>query len=102
HSSPTALSPLSLHDALPICLHAPVAVAGHAAVARLDEREQTAAGIARFQIGIHRHNELVLRRPGAYAVERFAVFGIRLAPDETGDRKSTRLNSSHVSISYAV
>ena len=68
-------------------LHAPVAVAGHATVARLDERKQTAARIGRFQIGIHRHNELVLRRPGAYAVERFAVFGIRLAPDETGNAR---------------
>src|SRR5699024_11721680 len=28
--------------------------------------------------------------------------GLRLYPDRSGDRKSTRLNSSHVSISYAV
>src|SRR5207253_10100536 len=28
--------------------------------------------------------------------------GTRLAPGETADRKSTRLNSSHVAISYAV
>src|SRR5437868_12384344 len=28
--------------------------------------------------------------------------GARRVPDEPGDRKSTRLNSSHVSISYAV
>src|SRR5699024_12189048 len=30
------------------------------------------------------------------------VIGIRAAGVESGDRKSTRLNSSHVSISYAV
>src|SRR5690349_22204716 len=30
------------------------------------------------------------------------VTSIRFSPDDTGDRKSTRLNSSHVEISYAV
>src|SRR5471030_1946761 len=38
----------------------------------------------------------------AYAVNRDGVTHLALAAEERGDRKSTRLNSSHLGISYAV
>src|SRR5437868_11422413 len=67
--------PLSLHDALPICRRP-----RHPHVA-------TEHGVARLAnaLGAHAPREPVVHRSR-----------------EGGDRKSTRLNSSHVSISYAV
>src|SRR5690606_41981541 len=52
--------------------------------------------------------EAVLESPEGHELDRYTTrFGIRQvhlvqAPDGEGDRKSTRLNSSHVKISYAV
>src|SRR5207249_11785485 len=98
-STPTAPTyPLSLHDALPILLrrfhhrHAPrerrAAPTGEEVVpdgARVaDDRAHLVVGDA----------ELVRRDHG----ER----GAQAADVGRADRKSTRLNSSHVSISYAV
>src|SRR5690348_17378433 len=82
--APTELYTLSLHDALPIC----------------DLDGQGAAGRARLGAG-----QGALRRPPPRA--------LHAAHDRVGrrpagrarrgrDRKSTRLNSSHPSISYAV
>src|SRR5438067_5467855 len=72
-TAPTELYTLSLHDALPIFGIANV-FRGHSPVAgRLVAQSRT-------------------REPGGDPIER----------DGPGDRKSTRLNSSHVSISYAV
>src|SRR6266498_941740 len=64
-TAPTEIYTLSLHDALPICVGAPLEVTVVAPHARLPER---------------------------------------VPPDRSAaaDRKSTRLNSSHVRISYAV
>src|SRR5256885_13996312 len=62
----TEIYTLSLHDALPICHHAP-----HPDLARAAGRSGQA------------HRRVPARRP-------------------LGDRKSTRLNSSHLVISYAV
>src|SRR5207245_11803648 len=73
---PPALSPLSLHDALPISDAARVAAAGS-----------------------------VRGRPPAPLGGRVGARprrGGRAAHRARGDRKSTRLNSSHGSISYAV
>src|SRR5690606_41690852 len=74
---PTAIDPLSLHDALPILIVSIVAVV-----------------------------VLVL---GTLGITGFVSPGFFLSddkerknPGETKDRKSTRLNSSHVKISYAV
>src|SRR5437868_7965080 len=75
---PTAIYTLSLHDALPI-LRRGLARRG----AEVD-REERGREVERLQ-------------PARVALRR-EVMPLRIV----GDRKSTRLNSSHVSISYAV
>src|SRR5439155_21920913 len=88
HSASTDIYPLSLHDALPI-LHA-VHRSGR-------------------QVPAHHAVGVGVRPPGALD-EPDAQRGIlpprhgqqRAAANREGDRKSTRLNSSHVAISYAV
>src|SRR5207253_10776763 len=82
-----AISTLSLHDALPIC--------GWPYVSELD-RQGHVLFDAYFGHG---------KRPGAdadtYRAYRFVWHGRPTEPPAI-DRKSTRLNSSHVAISYAV
>src|SRR5690606_41230846 len=71
----------------------------------------------RRETAAYRWSRLIQRRPWASALVGTAalvllalpVFSLRLGtsdesnyPDDTSDRKSTRLNSSHVKISYAV
>src|SRR5690606_42106014 len=86
--SPSDVDTLSLHDALPICALGIENVVGDL------EGEAESARIA--------HQRLALR------LARLGEQGTRLAgeADERArleaDRKSTRLNSSHVKISYAV
>src|SRR5437868_11381309 len=77
----TLFCTLSLHDALPICGGGPAAdrPGRHGVLGSVQPRRPPAGGGQR-------------RRHGP-AVER---------GQPAGDRKSTRLNSSHVSISYAV
>src|SRR5690606_40732758 len=97
----TSIYTLSLHDALPICRaqvdlgrggHASNAVHGRAG--HLPKHtHQNLVGHEPEVLGRHQHppgNSPV--RPAADAQE----------PDRRVDRKSTRLNSSHVKISYAV
>src|SRR5437868_11455722 len=74
HPATTEISPLSLHDALPISTGGYSALAGGGIAAHQDSQTPGAAG----------------------RVDRHAL------PRQELDRKSTRLNSSHVSISYAV
>src|SRR5690349_23318211 len=78
HPAPTAIYTLSLHDALPIC---PVE-RGH--VKSIVVREPVKL-LARF-------------------IQQQAIFSRRSTGQlrHLRDRKSTRLNSSHVEISYAV
>src|SRR5690625_5824132 len=78
--SPTALSPLSLHDALPILLGALVHL-------------------------LPGHLRGVQRLTGKHGRRRVEPAADRLRNVDRiprADRKSTRLNSSHVAISYAV
>src|SRR2546430_7206235 len=78
----TEIYTLSLHDALPISTQCrPLAV--------LDRSRRDG----------HRH-----RRPSAGRLDRHAQAAVResRALPRCGDRKSTRLNSSHSQISYAV
>src|SRR5437868_12116655 len=70
----TGIYTLSLHDALPI-------LPGFGNLLRKTAFAQTAADLAAISCALERY---------------------RLARGQYPDRKSTRLNSSHVSISYAV
>src|SRR5437868_8290845 len=77
--APAAICTLSLHDALPICV---------------------AAG-AGGPLAAAARGPPHARRPGDYGVTPGGG-GAAVARRHHEDRKSTRLNSSHVSISYAV
>src|SRR5690606_42166301 len=91
----------SLHDALPIC---PVIVYDYPAsikafYMRLNDDEKT---VRAMDVLVPRVGEII---GGSQREERLDVLERRMAqlnlnPEE--DRKSTRLNSSHVKISYAV
>src|SRR5207253_9769967 len=96
----THTSPLSLHDALPISV-----LAHHAAAARRQGAVRRPALRRNGSLGTGS-----LRRSAHPAGTAHREVGRRLWPrqDLRGhrqgrtDRKSTRLNSSHVAISYAV
>src|SRR5207245_7274078 len=95
--SPSPLLSLSLHDALPISLLLPVEHDGGqqpAGAQFVEEGPRAENGDPVRGAGPHRRGH-VERGGLAVAVELVR----RLA---LGDRKSTRLNSSHGSISYAV
>src|SRR5205814_7093463 len=88
-------SPLSLHDALPILRQGEArAAADHFLGATRSNAGDAEAwyglGLARVRLG--------QRTEAAEAWRRT----LRLAPGYEEDRKSTRLNSSHLGISYAV
>src|SRR5690606_41663452 len=97
----TALLPLSLHDALPICM--PETTLGVAP-----------AQIAPFvvkRIGLTRARQLALtaerfdgRKAYEYGIAQYFATDSEVDKvlEEVVDRKSTRLNSSHVNIPYAV
>src|SRR5690625_4266915 len=97
--APSAPSPLSLHDALPICHQYPTS----ADAVTEGAEEQTAEGAGGetdavdAEGGDGGHGGVVgVLRLG----HRLSAGGLR--GSLRGDRKSTRLNSSHVAISYAV
>src|SRR5262245_64033098 len=96
NTPPTALCTLSLHDALPIYRARP---RGLPRARRLERAGRAHAGGR----GGGRGGAL---RPGAARALAAAVAERRgevERPDPAGeDRKSTRLNSSHLGISYAV
>src|SRR5690606_39763485 len=88
HPTPPATYPLSLHDALPIFQHR------HEAARR---RIETAVGHEHYMVaGSHGFAQARQQRVGVRHRLRLA------AHRGDQDRKSTRLNSSHVKISYAV
>src|SRR2546430_7808903 len=96
--APTEIYPLSVHDALPISRAAleHARPCRDAALAGLELRDP------------RRHHQ----RSGEHPGERLPLVLLRLAQpvavillvalERLGDRKSTRLNSSHSQISYAV
>src|SRR5690606_40109104 len=94
HTPPPQSSPLSLHDALPICLDIDVRVVLglECDIPRIELHERDprgrpqCCGIGSCQAGV---------------VEACQDLPAQLVAIR-GDRKSTRLNSSHVKISYAV
>src|SRR5690606_41907350 len=92
HHSPTeVVPPLSLHDALPICQlgHGRFAVC----VEQLGAVDDDAAPLL---IGAWEEAGHVLER------DERDVESVAKSDEASRDRKSTRLNSSHVKISYAV
>src|SRR5690606_40659745 len=100
--SPPQTSTLSLHDALPIFSRRPEM----ARLSRSIELSRRRVVITGLGIVSPVGNDvptawanLVAGRSGISAISRFdaSAFPTRIA----GDRKSTRLNSSHVKISYA-
>src|SRR5690606_40651226 len=94
--APRALYTLSLHDALPIFADLP----GQIASCREHLAEAGYADRASF------HEFSILERdavlPSGHDVIWMSQFLCCFSEDEVVDRKSTRLNSSHVKISYAV
>src|SRR5689334_23945672 len=85
----TAIYTLSLHDALPISVAGPQR--------RRDERPRAAAVGARVDAGVGVDGRQ--QRPRRVSGDRERC---ERRPETSEDRKSTRLNSSHSSISYAV
>src|SRR5207253_10950833 len=90
HTATTDMYTLSLHDALPICV-------GVAVVETEDVVGETAP-LAHFAEQARRHPAAEHRR------EELQCVTVRMLERVArhSDRKSTRLNSSHVAISYAV
>src|SRR5699024_12454300 len=95
--APTRFAPLSLHDALPISRR-------DREVDSSDCRDVTAAPVEGFDKVAHLHQLPPALQSLSIGSDRFISNrpdpGLRFG--ECRDRKSTRLNSSHVSISYAV
>src|SRR5690606_40843088 len=96
-ATPTsAIHTLSLHDALPICVERAVEL----------ERFEVAADRPALD-RVSPENCLPVGKVAAHGVDDglpfgFPVLGLHAAAHTNTDRKSTRLNSSHVKISYAV
>src|SRR5207249_11014937 len=86
--------PLSLHDALPICFL--LAIVENLEVHLFSQRRELNP-LYEIRVGLRGGERLPLK---AYDDVPFLEPG--LLRDASLDRKSTRLNSSHVSISYAV
>src|SRR5207245_5910523 len=97
---PPAIYPLSLHDALPIWPER------ERAARRRREVDPMLAQPSRFVLGARAPADLVRRRGiGRLAEPACLRVGKRVGVGDVWldvDRKSTRLNSSHGSISYAV
>src|SRR5205814_8211451 len=95
HAPPPLLYTLSLHDALPIFL-------------RRESRrvERIPPVVLARRPPAARHRGALRRRPparrGLHRAALAAEGGLRLLARPRPDRKSTRLNSSHLGISYAV
>src|SRR5699024_11827268 len=95
-TAPTPTHTLSLHAALPI-LHVPGILCRHAVFPVGGIRHRQGAPMLVDRAALRGLPHLA----AAGGLRRFpAVIGGKIIADQ--DRKSTRLNSSHVSISYAV
>src|SRR5207249_11882484 len=95
--SPLALSTLSLHDALPICVGRVVCIDALEST-NGDEAGRQEPEVRPDNVAYVIYTSGSTGRPKGVCIEhRNIVNYVRGV-----DRKSTRLNSSHVSISYAV
>src|SRR5437868_1936716 len=98
-SSPSRISPLSLHDALPILMNPFSRIVLCGLIAEYSAKEPYAHTALRAVL-VNR-----IRMQGMIVFDWKARYGEAidaLRRHLEADRKSTRLNSSHVSISYAV
>src|SRR5205807_10160204 len=89
---------LSLHDALPICGSANLAsrfTPLHPAVLTLIKRIVDVGAAHRLEVA-------VCGEMASQPLMAFALIGLGVRSLSVADRKSTRLNSSHLVISYAV
>src|SRR5207249_8654050 len=94
----TEIYTLSLHDALPICGGCEIAMACTMRLAS----ENAKLGQPEVKLGIipgYGGTQRLLRLVGKGRAMQLVLAGEMISAQ---DRKSTRLNSSHVSISYAV
>src|SRR5699024_12177340 len=93
---------LSLHDALPIYVGA--VVGGH--LRHIGAKRHGGGGVAVIDpAGLHGYRRHFLAGDGLLWTKTPSLQGQKAVGRSQaggGDRKSTRLNSSHVSISYAV
>src|SRR5438034_230954 len=98
--SSAAAYTLSLHDALPICLRFDEVYTGP----RVRQSETAAlAGEAFAKAGLPWPQARMLPELDEHQADRLIKLGMsRFAKEHSQDRKSTRLNSSHTVISYAV
>src|SRR5207302_11403780 len=94
-SAPPATSPLSLHDALPIFVRT-------GGFGRAQQRRQQHRCECRAQASQRHVDRLETSQPRCEAREGGLLRRTFAIVCPVGDRKSTRLNSSHVKISYAV
>src|SRR5207249_6022708 len=100
-STTTLLSTVYLHDALPICIHAKTNTSMNA------RRMLAALALVVWPPVVkpalfHRSDASAPRGSAITLRKRLHINTLITAPATMEDRKSTRLNSSHVSISYAV
>src|SRR5690606_40574283 len=78
------------------------AVVGHeAAASHRGPRDQTGKHPVRHGVGVGRRGVVEARLVKTDTADRAVIVQVDEPPDDE-DRKSTRLNSSHVKISYAV
>src|SRR5699024_12452462 len=97
---PHSLYPLSLHDALPIYKEFPIQ--------SQEMNQKLGAHLLKnstgYTVDVHDPDVIIkveIRVEATY-ITSSVIEGAGGLPVKTADRKSTRLNSSHVSISYAV
>src|SRR5699024_12527204 len=98
HTAPAVISPLSLHDALPISNGTFLSTTSNNASITVLPVMKMSSVLTVSRSRLSRETEV-----GDKCNDANCVVILRFASSGNGeDRKSTRLNSSHVSISYAV
>src|SRR5690606_41428409 len=97
--TPTGLYPLSLHDALPICRAPEGHVVAEDDVIEIDARQASIRVAGDADMGA---TAIGFTEQRPFNHEHSIHPDVVLSWIDDADRKSTRLNSSHVKISYAV
>src|SRR5690606_41777284 len=101
HTSPPAIYPLPLHDALPIFFgHANAGMNKALFTGFTHYFDSHYQSIHDSDQGLRKGIEVILCQSAAITASQFCKGRLTFLPCR--DRKSTRLNSSHVKISYAV